>query len=271
MKVSHSDEAVVVIKKQKGYVYSATSPINKLYIGQSTQKFSKRKRQHLYAAKRNPKYPFHHAINKYGFDNIEWKILYESDDLEDLNHVEKFYIKEFETLVGQNGYNLASGGLNYEVHESTKKKMSLLKRGEKHPLSRLTRSKVEDIREKYLSGEYTYVLLSKEYGVSRETIVDVVRNRSWKDDEWYEENKNFIDEISKNNKSLGGSISGIKIRKLDEKSAKEIREIYHNSKITQKKLAEKYEVSTLVINHIMHNKTYFDPNYQKFLEQKQNK
>lgn len=259
-------------KKRKGCVYCAKFPNGKLYIGQTIQKFSIRKRQHLYDAKRRMKYPVQKAINKYGPDNIEWKILYESDNIEDLNHAEKFYIKEFKTLVGENGYNLESGGLNYEVHESTKKRMSVAikKRNEcgKSPNARLTWNEVKNIRKKYLSGEYTRKLLSKEYDMTEDAIFYIIRNRSWKDDKWYEENKNLIDKISKKNIRLGCFVNGIRRRTLDEKSIKEIREIYHNSKITQKKLAEKYGISESSIHYIICNKTYFDHDYQKFLDNK---
>lgn len=53
-------------------------------------------------------------------------------------------------------------------------------KGENHQSSKLTNEQVLEIRNKYTPFEYTYPMLSKEYGVSHHTIRDIVRRESWK-------------------------------------------------------------------------------------------
>ena len=52
-------------------------------------------------------------------------------------------------------------------------------RGEKHGLSKLTNEAVKEIRAKYASGELSQPKLGKMFGVARQTISDVVRNKCW--------------------------------------------------------------------------------------------
>ena len=53
--------------------------------------------------------------------------------------------------------------------------------GENHPNSKLTRKSVYDIREKYKIGDTTYSKLAKQYNVSIITIMNVVKNKIWKE------------------------------------------------------------------------------------------
>jgi len=52
-------------------------------------------------------------------------------------------------------------------------------KGEKHPTNILTESLVKEIRSKYIPNIYSTYRLAKEYGVSRVTISDVIKRRSW--------------------------------------------------------------------------------------------
>jgi len=52
--------------------------------------------------------------------------------------------------------------------------------GEKHKNSRLTQMQVNEIRELYLSGNYTQVKLGKMFGVGGRQICYIVHNESWK-------------------------------------------------------------------------------------------
>ena len=53
---------------------------------------------------------FHNALLKYGYDNFNWEVLKECTSQEELDYYEDFYIKEFDTLNKEKGYNLKSGG-----------------------------------------------------------------------------------------------------------------------------------------------------------------
>lgn len=54
-------------------------------------------------------------------------------------------------------------------------------KGENNHAAKLNFKKVNEIREKYLTGAYTYVNLSKEYNMSIISIKRIIRNRSWFD------------------------------------------------------------------------------------------
>lgn len=71
------------------------------------------------------------AINKYGWHNIEHKILYTNLSKSEAETIEKALIKEWNTLVGHNGYNVEAGGnANKEISLSTRKKLSKSHKGQ---------------------------------------------------------------------------------------------------------------------------------------------
>jgi hypothetical protein len=56
----------------------------------------------------------------------------------------------------------------------------LIKRkGEENPCSKLTRREVQEIRQKYSSGNYSQRALAKEYSVNQRVIWDIVNNKKW--------------------------------------------------------------------------------------------
>lgn len=97
-------------------IYMATNLINgKHYIGFASS-WPKRKHVHHYETfnESNKSYGtyFHNSIRKYGWDNFEWKILYQSKDKgHTLKVMEPYFIKEYVTFFREgNGYNMTPGG-----------------------------------------------------------------------------------------------------------------------------------------------------------------
>lgn len=121
-------------------VYKITNKTNlKSYIGQTVNSLEWRWKRHQY---KNNCHVLFHAIQKYGKDNFEVKVLAYCDNIEEMNRREEYYIKLFKTLV-PNGYNLDSGGKNKTMHQSTKDKLSLALKGRKtRPCSEITRNKI---------------------------------------------------------------------------------------------------------------------------------
>lgn len=96
-------------------IYKATNKINnKSYIG-FTSNFVHRKYRHKYYSltKQIDNY-FYNAIRKYGWDNFEWQIIYQSKDITYCKNImETHFITEYRTFVGFldcNGYNTTMGG-----------------------------------------------------------------------------------------------------------------------------------------------------------------
>lgn len=120
-------------------VYMATNTINnKVYIGQTVQKFHRRKTGHLYAARRGSSLRFHRAIRKYGEENFSWEIIYHADNLQDLNNAEEYLIAEYQSRV--KGYNVKFGGDNQRIPEETKRRIGKANTGKKHSVE--TRKKM---------------------------------------------------------------------------------------------------------------------------------
>ena len=105
------------INMYTGYIYCITNLINgKVYIGQTITTVQHRMGQHI-AKRRNKNAPvIDKAINKYGKENFKIEQLIKiikpsKKELKDaLNIEERFCIDWYESLCGQNGYNVDFGG-----------------------------------------------------------------------------------------------------------------------------------------------------------------
>lgn len=106
-------------------IYKSTNIITgESYIGFDS-KWPRRKKYHKRFSKKQDNIKFYNAIRKYGWDNFEWSVIYESTDgKHTLNVMEKFFISEYDTF--NNGYNSTLGGdgtIGYNHTEETKQKM----------------------------------------------------------------------------------------------------------------------------------------------------
>lgn len=116
-------------------IYKATNKINgKSYIGFDSH-WPKRIKQHKFSSKKDRQI-FYDAIRKYGWDNFEWQVLYQSKDKDYIWKVmENYFIVEYRTFVGFddcNGYNMTLGGdgrNGYHHSDNAKKKLSELSKG----------------------------------------------------------------------------------------------------------------------------------------------
>lgn len=113
-------------------IYKITNLINnKVYIGQTIQKFKNRIIEHKKRMKNGTNTPLYNSLRKYGIENFKFEIIEEVLSKEELNQKEIYYIEKFNSLF-PNGYNLTSGGagtFNYQHTEIDKQKMSKLKKG----------------------------------------------------------------------------------------------------------------------------------------------
>lgn len=81
---------------------------NKLYIGQTSQGYLVRFKQHLKLLKSNESQAIHKAIKKYGKENFHVELIETCHSLEELNKKEEFWINHYNSF--NNGYNLCMGG-----------------------------------------------------------------------------------------------------------------------------------------------------------------
>ena len=128
-------------------VYALQSPNGKLYVGQ-TKKYKERMEHHK--SKDSGCVAISRAIQKHGWENIKEFVLMEGLSLEQANYFEEHYIDIFD-CIAPNGYNLRTGGENYEVSQITKDRMSATARakGDNHQTKRPeVRAKLTAARER---------------------------------------------------------------------------------------------------------------------------
>ncbi len=92
----------------KGIVYLISFPNKKYYVGITSTSFEERKRNHLSHANTS-NLAVHNAIVKYG-KNVKWEVIDQADNWDDLTDLEIRYIKEYNSYIDDNGYNLTKGG-----------------------------------------------------------------------------------------------------------------------------------------------------------------
>lgn len=132
-------------KEEYGIIYLIRNKVNgKVYVGQTIQGFKGRYRTELYKATHNEH--LKKSIKKYGMENFEiierFDVAYSKDELDLL---EKKYIKEFNSTDSKFGYNKThggSGGLHTEESKARMKKQKTEDVGK--PVVCVTNGKVFD-------------------------------------------------------------------------------------------------------------------------------
>ena len=109
-------------------IYKITSPTGKIYIGQSVDIENRKGRYNKLECNRQPK--LYNSFVKYGFDAHKFEIIHECTEPE-LNELEKYYIKLFNTFDTKYGLNLTSGGDHTTLSEETRNKISESNKGKK--------------------------------------------------------------------------------------------------------------------------------------------
>lgn len=117
----------------KAVVYKATNLVNgKVYVGVTSCSLQYRKDRHKSAARLGNPNILYSAIRKYGWENFEWEILAETEDIEfAFSNLEPKYIRECHSHCSENGYNMTYGGRGTPGHiysEETRKKISALQK-----------------------------------------------------------------------------------------------------------------------------------------------
>lgn len=113
-------------------IYKVTCKVNKkIYIGFASN-YRKRKNVHK-ASYKTQNYKFYRAIRKYGWNNFDWSIIYQSKDKEyTLKSMENYFISLYDSF--KNGYNTTLGGegnLGNKHTEETKNKIGAVHKGKK--------------------------------------------------------------------------------------------------------------------------------------------
>lgn len=142
----------------KGYIYAhINKQNNKVYIGQTIQNINTRFGNDGNNYNYNRNNLFYNAIQKYGWNNFEHKIIYiiESESKDDLllalNSLEEQEILKYNSCNRECGYNVESGGKNTSKSDTTKQKISNSLKGKKH--SEETKQKISNSLNGFKSSE----------------------------------------------------------------------------------------------------------------------
>jgi group I intron endonuclease len=107
-------------------IYKIVSPTGKIYIGQTT---NANKRYCTYRKKNcKRQLKLYNSIVKYGWESHIFEIIHICPE-SDLNEMEVFYIKEYNSFNTKHGLNLLSGGNHPKVSNETKEKISKSSKG----------------------------------------------------------------------------------------------------------------------------------------------
>jgi group I intron endonuclease len=137
-------------------IYKITSPSGKIYIGQSTNII---KRKYHYRTKLGIGQPkIYNSIVKYGWNNHKFEIICKCDENE-LNDLEKYYIKLFNSFNGNLGLNLTDGGDSIKLSNETKQKISNSLRGIKR--SEATKKKISKSKKGFKQYTQTKLINKK--------------------------------------------------------------------------------------------------------------
>lgn len=123
-------------------VYILTNNINgKVYIGQTIRSLRERWCHHYGSANRGCKKRLYQAIRKYGKDSFSIRTLRKAISREQLNRLEKYFIKEYKSNNSEFGYNLTIGGQSGPPLKRTNK----IKK-ERAPISEETRLRMRNAK-----------------------------------------------------------------------------------------------------------------------------
>jgi group I intron endonuclease len=125
-----------------GIVYCATNKTNgKIYIGKTINTLQQRQKEHLFASKKKNHY-FPTALRKYGIENFNWEIIFESNNEDELNEKEISCIREFDSTDRNKGYNMSFGGEGVRPTEEVRRRISESEKGK--IVSQETRKKMSE-------------------------------------------------------------------------------------------------------------------------------
>lgn len=189
-------------------IYSITNLTNnKIYIGQ-TVNYKRRISDHK-SALRNNRHPNQHLQNAWNKDkenNFTFSLL-EECSIETLDEKEQYYIKKYNSIDPDKGYNKESGGsLNKCMSEESRKKLSEAIMG--HPVSAETIKKLKEANiGKHLSDE-TKKKMSEFYAKKRIELGKPEKKPKLTKEELYLKQKEAGKRLMEYNRSHGNPMKG---------------------------------------------------------------
>jgi group I intron endonuclease len=218
-------------------IYKAKFPNGKVYIGKS-KNFESRKMSHFYNSnyKKTTSTKMKRAINKYGFDNIKWEIIFESDDIDIINEKEKEYIIFFDSI--KNGYNISNGGDGGDTISNNVRKIDIIRQQLKskgidpEKYVAITDELKSEIINDYLNNKLSRNALVKKYSISKQRMSRLLKSEN------IEINMNKSSEVN--------------TKKFDIEYINKIIELF-NSGLNIKTISENEKLTIMIVSRILHD------------------
>jgi GIY-YIG catalytic domain len=123
--VQGADGVSLAKSKPYGIIYRIThKESGKVYIGQSIHTVEKRWKAHLADAKKGTSMYFYNALRKYGQQAFDVEEIDAAFSREELNDMEGYWIRFYNSMNPDKGYNLREGGhMGYNYSLETRKRM----------------------------------------------------------------------------------------------------------------------------------------------------
>lgn len=207
-------------------IYKINFPNNKVYIGK-TNSFIARRNQHLSSAKLNEDLKVYRAMRKYKITKKDFEIIEDNISTNEESCLREIYWISFYDSY-HNGYNSTLGG---EAGSG--------KRGETHPLSKLTDKIVTEIRTLKATKKYQLYEIYEQYSfIPKSTFNKIWTYQTWKHilpEYNTKEYANFYRHLRKNAIGEKGSLSH-----FTNEEVYNLRVIYFTTEITFKNMYSIY-------------------------------
>lgn len=152
-------------------VYKHTSPVNKVYIGITSQKPEDRwLNGNNYKGNKH----FNSAIKKYGWNNFKHEILFENLTEQEAKDKEIELITLYDSTDPDKGYNLSSGGEGYKLSKDEVIERALLREAKKSNGGKSSTleeilNDLDKVTEMSKNG-YNKTEIARHYGITRQTL-----------------------------------------------------------------------------------------------------
>lgn len=220
-----------------GIIYSYKNLINgKQYIGQTInpkQRYIQHKSSAFNENDKEYNSLLHQAFRKYGYENFEYTVLAESNDIDILNELEIMFIKKYDSKA-PNGYNIEDGGRNCKKPQTEAQKRKLM---EAH--ASLTEEEVIELRIAYQNNESPKKIYDEKYKnrLHYNSFLNIWSGRRYA-------------------KIMPEVINKGRHTKLTVEIVQQIRKDKEELNLSYQKLAEKYNISKSTVSDIIKKRTW---------------
>lgn len=221
-------------KKIISGVYKITFPNGKNYIGISNN-IIRRMNEHNNDFRNN--LPIERAIQKYG--KITEFVLLESIPPEDRDYMrirEQYWIAKYKSTNKNFGYNISEGGDGAD-------------QGSKNHEAKFTEEQIQKIYNELRQQELTLTDLAKKYKVHLSTMSSINNGKTYFHSNEHYPIRDGCKKIKKGTLSYQA--------KLDEKTLSQIVKLLKENNESMRQIAEKFQLTSTLIQNINQGKTYY--------------